>query len=171
MLRYLIMLATLSALPMSIGCQKSEFADFSPAGGGFKVAMPGTPQEQSQTTNGIAMKTYMVGMTNGDYFVSYSDSRLPPTASDKQVQHRLDLARDGQLNASGGKLLSESNIQIDGKYPGREVNSEIPAKKAFARWRIYFVDGKLFQVFALGRESWVKSPDVDTFFNSFALTK
>ena len=105
------------------------------------------------------------------YFVAYSESQLPPTASDKQVQHRLDLARDGQLKSSGGKLVSESNIQLDGKYPGRDLYSKIPAKKAFARSRIYFVDGKLFQVFVIGKESWVKSPDSVTFFNSFAVTK
>ena len=48
MLRYVIAFATLSVLPLSTGCQKPEFKEFRPASGGFKVAMPGTPQDQSR---------------------------------------------------------------------------------------------------------------------------
>ena len=108
---------------------KADFKEFSPAGSGFKVQMPGTPKEQTQTAVGIPVAIFSAEDPNGAYIVSYADLPIPGNESPDQIEKRLDGSRDGQLAHMGGsKLVSESKIQLGGKYPGRDIRG--PAQQA-----------------------------------------
>ena len=169
MFRTLTTVLSLTVLSLAIGCSRAEFKEFSPPGSGFKVQMPGTPKDQSTTAAGIQMKAFVTEERNGAYFVSYADLPIPPNESPAQIQTRLDGSRDGSLSNIGGKLASESKIQLSGKYPGRDIRAEVPSKKMFAREQVFIVDRRLYSLIALGTQSWVNSAESNKFFDSFAL--
>jgi hypothetical protein len=164
-----VLLATV--LPLAIGCSKPEFKEFSPSGGGFKVLMPGTPKEERSSPGGIPMTTYTSDERNGGYAIICGDLPIPDNESPAQIQTRLDGSRDGGLKNMGGKFISESQIQLGGKYPGRDVRADVPSKQAYARLQIFLVHKRLYSILAMGTQSWVNSADTDKFFNSFALTE
>jgi hypothetical protein len=170
MFQNLKFVSSVSVLSLALGCAKAEFKEFSPPGGGFKVQMPGTPKDQTQTTAGIQMNIFATEDRNGAYIVSYADMPVPGNESPAQIQTRLDGSRDGQLANMGAKLVSESKIQLGGKYPGRDIRADVPSKQVNARTQIFIVDRRLYQLVALGAQSWVDSAETTKFFDSFALT-
>ena len=120
--------------------------------------MPGTPKEEKKTAERVQVSAYVAEERNGAYIVSYAEHRpTPAKESPAQVQTRLDGSRDGQLHGMGGKLVSESQILLGGKYPGRDIRAEIPGKQLNARTQIFIVDKRLYQLVALGTPAWVKS--------------
>jgi hypothetical protein len=70
----------------------------------------------------------------------------------------------------GGTLTSESRITLSGKYPGREVQADIPSKKGALRARIYLVDRRFYQAMVAGTKPWATSADATKFLDSFVLT-
>jgi hypothetical protein len=86
------------------------------------------------------------------------------------LERRLDQARDGAVENSGGKLRKEQLIELidgDKRHPGRDLlidkNGEV-----IARIRIYVVERRLYQVMVLGNPS---AKDASTFMDSFRLNK
>ena len=171
MFRNLTTVIAMTVLSLASGrSQAAEFKEFSPAGVGFKVQMPGTPKEKEVTAAGVQAKMFIAEEKDGAYVISYADIPIPGNESPAQVQTRLDGARDGQLRNMGGKLVSESKIQLGGQYPGRNIYVDVPGKQMYAHTQIFLVDKRLYQVLAIGTKSWVKSADAKKFFKSFALT-
>ena len=122
--------------------------------GGFKVQMPGTPKEQ-MSMRAECRRSRFPPRIDGAYVVSYADMPIPGNESPAMVQHRLDGSRDGQLANMGGKLVSESKIQLGGKYPGRDIRADIPGKKMYAHTQIFIVDNRLYQLWPLaGSPGW-----------------
>ncbi len=159
-----------SVFSLAIGCSKPEFKEFSPSGGGFTVQMPGTPVEQKSSPGGIPMTTYSSDERSGGYAVIYADVPIADNESPAKIQTRLDGSRDGGLKNMGGKFISESQIQLGGKYPGRDIRADVPSKQAYARLQIFLVHKRLYSILAMGAKSWVDSPETNKFFDSFALT-
>ena len=151
------------------GCGKAEFKEFASADGRFKVQMPGTPQEKTETVAGATMKIYTLREKDGAYVVGFLDLPIPSGESEAQLQARLDGSRDGAVRGVGGTLTSESNITLSGKYPGREVQADIPSKKGVLRARIYFVDQRLYQMIVTGTKPWATSADATKFLDSLVL--
>jgi hypothetical protein len=152
------------------GCGKAEFKEFASADGRFKVQMPGTPKEQTQTAAGVTMKIYTLEEKDGAYAVSFADMPIPAGESEAQLQARLDGSRDGMLRNTGGILTSESKINLSGKYPGREVQADIASKKGILRARFYLVDRRLYQVVVTGTKPWATSANATKFLDSLVLT-
>ena len=57
----------------------------------------------------------------------------PTTESAAQTQARLDGSRDGMVSNMGGTFKSEAKIELNGKYPGREILADIPSKGGAVR--------------------------------------
>ena len=170
MFRTLPTVLSMTVLSLAMGCSRAEFKEFSPPGSGFKVQMPGTPKDQSTTAAGMQMKAFTTEERNGAYFVSYADLPIPANESPDQIQSRLDGSREGALHNMGGKLTSESKIQLSGKYPGRDIRAEVPGKQMYARVQVFLAERRLYSLIALGTQSWVNSAESNKFFDSFALT-
>ena len=113
---------------------------------------------------------YITEERNTSYVVGYSDLPIPDKEPPAQVQVRLDASRDGQLANKDAKLVSESKIQLGGRYPGRDIYADLPGKQMYARTQIFLVDKRLYEIMAVGTQSWVKSAETSKFFDSFALT-
>jgi hypothetical protein len=69
------------------------------------------------------------------------------------------------------KLTSASRTTLDGKYPGRNVEAELPDKKGILRARIYFVGQRLYQIVVLGKNQLVDSKDATKFLDSLVVTR
>lgn len=158
---------------------------FAPEGGGFTVLMPGTVSEEKQPIESEAMKIenrlYSVETKLGVYMITYAD--FPEVITDAAlIQRMLDGGRDKALSNTKGKMVSETNIKLDG-YAGREWLVEIPGGTVVpggivARARAYWVKRRLFQILVLREEEPNATPErvriregaTMKFLDSFALT-
>lgn len=151
------------------GCGSVEFKEFSNADGRFKILFPGTPKEKTQNAGGVTIRMFYVEQRNGGYFVAVNG--LPQPVQDRDIKNVLDGARTGALARSGGKLTSESDVTLAGKYPGREINADLTKPAAGKlRTRVYLVGDRMFQVMVMGTGSFVDGADTKKFFDSFQLT-
>jgi TonB family protein len=120
--------------------------EFSSTAGRFKVALPGNPTEASTTIESSLGKierhtfTFWVGF--GTFLISYSDLPIILAEPD-QVKKFLDHMHEGEVEASQGKLLSMTEIELDG-YPGREFITETP--KLTFRMKYYLVGRRFYQI-------------------------
>lgn len=159
-----------------IAADKVEFKEFQSKEGRFKVLIPGTPKELERSTAGIRTKMYVIEIkNNGAYMAAYADKPGTKDAKDDVIEKVLKASRDGVISNFNGKLLKDSSIKLNDKYPGRdfEVELEFPDDKSkrLARLRIYLVDGRLYQVHVLGTKEFVTSDEATKFLDSFALIK
>jgi protein TonB len=122
--------------------------EFSSTAGRFKVALPGNPTESSTTIESRLGKikrhtfTFWVGFAT--FMVTYSDFPVVLTKPE-QVKKFLDHMHEGEVAAIQGKLLSMTEIELDG-YPGREFIAETP--KSTFRMRYYLVGQRFYQIAA-----------------------
>jgi len=122
--------------------------EFSSTAGRFKVTLPGNPTKASTTIDSslgkIKRHTFTSSAGFGTFLVSYSD--LPVIlAEPEQVKEFLDHMHEGEVESSQGKLLSMTEIELDG-YPGREFIVETP--KSTFRMRYYLVGRRFYHIAA-----------------------
>lgn len=176
MTRSNILVAMTFGLLLASGCGRAEFKEYTSAAGNFKVQMPGSPKEESQSAKAPTGETMNLNVASvqqkdGVYVVMWSDLPIPAGESEKDIQTRLDGSRDGALRNINGKLTDEKKITIGDKHPGRDIQADLPNGKGSLRARIYLVGTRLYQVMVVGTSSWVSSADALKFLDSFALTK
>lgn len=121
---------------------------FSPDGGGFSIALRGTPTYETQTfdtTLGqVVSNVYTLERSKTEvYLVSYTD--YPDEVLKADPQTVLDGVRDGAVSNVHGKLFSENRITLNG-YPGREFTVVIGTQYIHAR--AYLVGKRLYTVMA-----------------------
>jgi hypothetical protein len=158
-------------LLLCCGCGKSglgEFKEFKCEGGRFKVLMPGTPTQENLTAAGIPLKTFRVESWDKGYAVAYAD--IPDEILRYgSVSAKLDAAVDGMVSNVHGKLIRAYDIQLAGRYPGREVKAELPNKNGVVVARIYLVRQRFYEVLVTGPQAWATSADANKFLDSFVL--
>src|SRR5262245_12611007 len=120
--------------------------EFSSTAGRFKVALPGDRTETSKTLESslgkIKCHTFTSWAPFASFIVSYSD--LPVILAEPgQVKEFLDHMHEGEVKSSQGKLLSMTEIELDG-YPGREFIVELP--DSMFRMRYYLVGSRFYQI-------------------------
>jgi hypothetical protein len=148
---------------------KVDFKELVSTEGKFKVQMPGTPKITTNAKND--MTTFMVDEGDKLFGVSFSDLQIPSNEPDEMVQKRLDGSRDGFLRNTKSKLKTETKIMLEGKYPGRAVDSENDDLKVIWRARFWLVKQRLYMMQVIGPESWINSPAPTQFLDSFTLTE
>ncbi len=152
------------------GCDNGEFREIVSEEGRFKVQMPGTPKETSQFVLGFTMKTWSLEKKEGGYAVAFADIPMASKESDIQIQKRLEGARDGMVSNTRSKLTSSSRTTLNGKYPGRDVEADLPDQKGILRARIYLVGQRLYQIMVVGTKPWANSADATKFLDSLIVT-
>lgn len=139
--------------------------------GGFVIAFPGTPAEAKQKIKSggqdIDVRLLVLDAMEGTFVVGYSEA--PGGGKIGDEEKRLDHARDGAVQSSGGKLQSEKRIAFDG-YSGRELLI-VTDNANTLRIRIFAVRNKLFQVMTVGSRLFTASREATTFLDSFKLAK
>ena len=116
-----------------------------PNNAGFTVLMPAKPSEKVEPMEGhpgvenhtLTLETKLAG-----YVLSYIEFPDEVTDSD-QIKTMLDSGREGGITASGGQLISEKEIKLNG-YFGREWSLKIPGG-FLATARAYWVKRRLYQ--------------------------
>jgi hypothetical protein len=156
-----------------------EWQEFVSQEGSFSVSVPGKPSEQLQKkpigTSGksVDMHNFIVDRGDVAYLVSYTDTlggaELVRTFKEKE-QDLLDGAREGALEYSRGKLVSETRITL-GKYPGRQIKiaGERGGIQFTAHWRFYLIGTQIYQLGILNPNSIDTTIEMAKFFDSFKL--
>jgi hypothetical protein len=147
-----------------------ELALFKSVEGQFSVLMPGTPKKQNLNASGISTTAYAIEEKEGAYVVVFADMPIPARESAMQTQLRLEGARDGMLMSTNARLTSEGPLLLAGKYPGREMNADLPERKGILRARLYVVGQRLYQIMVAGRATWARTSQADQFLDSLAVT-
>lgn len=146
-----------------------EWKSIKPEGMGLSIEMPGDPQPNTQVldlpTGKIEIVIYVLETPRGSYYVN--SMTIPENAPAGTNEERLKKARNGAIRHSGGKLVKESNIMLDGNS-GIQLLIEGPMKD-FAHSRVFLVGNRIVQAVAV-TDSKDASPDVKRFLDSLKLT-
>ncbi|MSQ94007.1 MAG: hypothetical protein EXR98_05560 [Gemmataceae bacterium] len=177
----IIMLGRISlslTLPLLLGALQPELPAtwkmVTSKDGGFKIGMPGKPAESKRkvlTATGHLDVTLLVaeGRNGAAFAISYCDYSEDDVKK-RDLEKRLDHARDGAVSSSGGKLQSERIADLrdgDNLHRGRDLIIEKNGG-IIARMRIFLVGRRLYQVMVLGT---APTKEAGIFLDSFELNK
>lgn len=155
-----------------IGCGSGSWKEFSSSKGRFSAFFPNKPTEEVQTLNSaigpLKMHIFMAQSKEGFFVVGYVDY---PDTSYVHPSDLLDAGRDGALENTQGKLLSETIISLGG-YPGREIKFKVETPKGvvITRSRFYIVKNRLYSTSVTTTKKWMFSENVLRFLDSFRVT-
>ena len=182
-----ILLATLLSLsfitvlaqqPAASQPESGTWVNVAPANSGFTVLMPGKATEAAQPLEGhpeLANHLLTLETELGGYVVSYLE--FPDEVTDPaRIKLMLDRGREGGIASSGGELVSETEIKLNG-YFGREWSMKLSGGLT-ATARAYWVRRRLFQTVFVKSPKASDSPEVirmrqqaeSKFLNSFTLS-
>ena len=160
-------LAALAAQPGS-----ATWKEFHCKPGGFKVLLPGVPQQQKQSlqtpAGAVELIQYVLEPTKGQgaYAVSYSElsqSVLKQATPEQRLEH----ARDSAVTRAKGKLHSSKRITWQG-HPGLEFEIAVDGKVRM-HTRMFGVKNRLYQILVVGPPAWLSSKDAGRFLDSLEL--
>ncbi|HEX5706038.1 MAG TPA: hypothetical protein VFX96_02000 [Pyrinomonadaceae bacterium] len=142
----LTLLLAVSAQPRP--APEAAWREFTSNEGGFTVSLPGEPQARTVVTYTRSGPLYTNTVSSNDddlnnfsvSWTSYEDDRL----ARRPVEKLFDRVREGLLKATGGRLLSDSPVNLDG-HPGRAFAYETPDGDVH-KFRVYVVSDKFYQV-------------------------
>ena len=151
------------------GCGKKEeiketWVEFTSKEGGFSVLMPKEPTMRKQTAPGsVEVCMFIAEYPVVAYGVRYND--LPGKVADPEKA--LDDGCAGAVRSSGGMLLTEKKISLDG-YPGREIRIKTRDNIIYTA-RIYVVGQRFYQTIVTVPEGMDISKAMKKFMDSFKL--
>ena len=125
-----------------------EWGEFAPAGGGFSILFPGTPQSAKQTLSlspQHSAELHIHSLTNPtlECSVIYADYPIP--VGDTEVARRvLDSGAKGAVASVNAELLSLSETTHEG-HPGRLLRERLPDGKIL-RVKMVLVGQRLYQI-------------------------
>lgn len=147
---------------------------FSHAAGGFRVAMPGKPQERTivYQAPGGAIEAHLFSVVRDDvrYLVSYVDRDKP--LAPEEIDAGLEELVKGSIVSGNGTLVAKRATRL-GDAPGREFEFDSTGPEGrprFVRARAYLVGPRIYQVLIGGPKARVSSAAGDAYLASFALT-
>ena len=163
-------------LPMTAAAGTPGSIVIAPVGAGFRIAMPGSPSEQTSPTpdGSSTIKSFVLrDQAKGMFAAEYWDYPVALNADD--VPRVIDSERDRQGAAfPNGKILRETAITIDGQ-PGKEIEWDTTTAGATAVpsgyvCRIVTVNARVFAIGFGGSKTAMKDKAAAEFFDSFHLT-
>jgi hypothetical protein len=160
-------LALLAGLLAGCGGKVHEYRS---GEGRFRVAFPGTPREDPDPDIPAEIKQVRLVEPSGFYAVSYQDL-ASPSGRAHDPDKELDAACELAVKALRAKRLSQEEITLGGKYPGRDLVAEWPGGEGLVHYRLFLVNGRMYWVIVNGSKWWAESSDARKFLDSFALTE
>jgi hypothetical protein len=146
--------------------------EFKNEAGRFSVLFPGEPQaSKEQEAGGITQYQFEIDRPDGTYLLSYQDS---PELKDLELdvlRKRLIAGQEGVRNGFRGNLLTSKPLTLAEKYAGLDYACDMPDAGGVYRSRSYLVDGRIYQVIAVGTKDFTTSPEADQYLGSFKLLK
>lgn len=143
---------------------------FEPEPTKFTSLFPGTPTRSTTPTPSAAglMTQLEAQVSHRDTFYALGWMDFPAGAviDNKKA---LDGARDGATKSAGGRIVSEKQVKLNGKHPGREIVFDVVSPlKARGYLHVYIVNKRFYQALVLQPDA--KSgdkPNVDKFLEGF----
>jgi len=158
--------------------EAGAWINVAPDNAGFTVLLPAKPADKVDPVAGhpgVENHTFTLETTLAGYVISYVS--FPDEINDPEViKQMLDRGREGGIEASGGELVSEKEIKLNG-YFGREWSLKLPAGLTTTA-RAYWVKRRLYQTVFVKSPKANDSPEViklrqqaeTKFLDSFALS-
>ncbi|MBN9514853.1 MAG: hypothetical protein J0H97_15715 [Alphaproteobacteria bacterium] len=156
----------------SVGAGAQTWTEYRPAGGGFRVEMPGTPTVTTQNIDiagdRVARQIQAsVRLPKTDYTVVYMD--YPPDIGHGVPPEKL-LERVRDSTASHGELRSDAALAVNGA-PAREF-AVATGDNVTVVMRVVWFRNRLFRITVFGFGPGVDAtPAARRFLDSFALVK
>lgn len=166
--------ATRTDAPAAVQPQ-TPWIKFSSPAGRFSVLLPNEPKLETVAatdTGGITNYRYSDIESGYGFICEFFD--VDSTGED--VQHFLDVTRDGIVRGADATLAGEQKISLN-TYPGRELQLVLKLKEGTeitGLTRIYLVDKRLYSLTFLHVKSMEAAVAADLgkkFFSSFELKK
>ena len=123
-----------------------------------------------QIENGGVIKLYAIAGNDGAFEAGYTDLPIAEDEPAAQTEARLDGGRQGMLQRLKGALIREGRIRLHDKYPGRDVEANVPEQGWVVRARFYAVGRRFYLIVVTGPRPFVTSPEANRFLDSLALT-
>jgi WD40 repeat protein/CHAT domain-containing protein/tetratricopeptide (TPR) repeat protein len=145
------------------------FARFTVKKGGFRVLMPGTPEEKTRTVQSLdgplTLNFFIVRDQRATYGVTYT--RFPDASLRAKTPARhLEDAVEGAATLTVRKI-TDKPIKL-GDHSGRELLLATTDEQVYTRMRLYFFRGTLYQLSISGPgRSMVTGDAADRFLDSF----
>lgn len=153
------------------GCAEAPPPEFVSPAHKFKVQFGAVPTVTERTVGGMRSVAYTVEGPNGDRSVTVTELPVKGDEPPEFVPWALDSFKNDLIRAARGQEESSASHILAGKYPGREFSAHVSqASEGRMRARIWVVGAKLYQVMAIGTESYVDADETTAFLNSFQLT-
>jgi len=134
----------------------------------FTVVFPGDPVQDTMTVptpEGPQLRrVFRYSDDDAVYLVVHTCMR--PSKASSDPQELLDLGREGNLKLTGGKLLSEKRISLDG-HPGRDLIEEVGGQQSYSR--IFVGDLGAFYSLTASPRSSAATPKALEFLESFKI--
>ncbi|MDF2885662.1 MAG: hypothetical protein K0R23_47 [Lacrimispora sp.] len=148
--------------------EASAFTVFEDPNGVFTASYPGTPKEMKQSVSSGGTSTdlysYILEEENALYNVMYNDI---PEGSATDPATMLE----GAVSNIPYTIEDSKDITL-GEYPGKELKYSAPMQSDTITiyHRVFISEDRIYQLQAVS-ESGERTPEIDTFFESFTLTK
>ena len=143
--------------------------EYSSRQGRFSILFPGRPSEEDTSFDTAAgrleARQYKLA-TSAYYIVDYTDFPLVLEQEPGKLNQTFNSIRDGAVANAQGKVLSESDLRLEG-HPGRELKIAIP-DGGIIRVRMYAVGQRIYQT-AVTTPKELKAPDGGRFDEARAL--
>lgn len=151
---------------------QSVWKPFSSKAGAFKVLMPGTPIQETDTVNTqagfIPVNVFSVARQNeAVYGVAYTDYPKNITPNFRELDQLIRELTSKDLEAAGVKLINQRTLRLN-NFLGREIKLQLP-EGLIMKWRFYLVNKRLYQLFVMTDKEASLTKSIDGFFNSFQL--
>ena len=146
------------------GGQADEWKKLEPVGAGFSAQMPGTPEEDVNSTDDFTMHLFTLTTSDAIYLVGYGDY-APSIRID--VDSELVANRDNFAKRLNARVSESKRITVDGR-PGLEFTAE--SDQAWIRSRVFLFGNRVHQVAVATPTGRRDSDDAKRFLASFAFT-
>ena len=144
--------------------------------GAFAIMFPQKPVESQYSMDSPAGKLVIHSykyIGTASYFLSYTDYPAPIDRPENKKTEALDHTREGGLRAVNGRLLSQSDISING-HPGRLIVVDSPnggPDGSLIRNKVYLVGNRLYSMqVAIPKGAQVTDTAAEKFLDSFELS-
>jgi hypothetical protein len=175
-MKNLMFAACVLALAAIGNCSASDPSDwevFSSQADQFSVIFPGTPVVQNKTEKtplgDLRLKMYIDQSGASSYTVMAME--IPKAIRQsvaEDADSTLDGVADGFLKGSGGKLISQKEVMVDG-FLGREIEASFLDGASKVRCQVVLTRERIFMVAVVAPAEEDVSAETKAYFGSFKL--
>lgn len=152
--------------------QLTPWRVFESVDGKFNVLFQSKPMEGQANEDSrfgkVTGSTFLSSVGNLFYSVIFRDYPDSVFQNQSTEEFMLELEQIAVKNL-GGKLVSETEVLVDGKYMAKEFYVESTTNNPHARVRIFIVGHRVYQISVASHEKMLFSDNAENFFRSFHL--